>query len=46
MYTPWISDVLHIQPVSLLHWTELLIIALGVLAVMELHKLVRQKLTA
>ena len=44
MYTPWISDVLHIQPVSLQHWSELLIIALGVLVVMELHKLVRQKL--
>ena len=46
MYTPWISDVLHIQPVSLQHWAELFFIALGILVVMELHKLVRQKLAA
>jgi Ca2+-transporting ATPase len=38
MYTPWISDVLQIQPVSFEHWLELLGIALGVLLVMELHK--------
>lgn len=41
MYTPWISDVLHIQPVSLEHWLELLGLALTVLIVMELHKAVR-----
>ena len=41
MYTPWISDVLQIQPVSLQHWLELLALALTVLLVMELHKLVR-----
>lgn len=46
MYTPWISDVLHIKPVSLQQWSELLIIALAILVVMELHKLVRQKLAA
>ncbi len=38
MYTPWISDVLGIQPVSLQHWTELLALALSVLIVMEIHK--------
>lgn len=38
MYTPWISDVLHIEPVSLEHWTTLLIAALSILVVMELYK--------
>ncbi len=42
MYTPWISDVLHIQPVSPQHWLELLGFALSVLVVMELHKAVRR----
>jgi magnesium-transporting ATPase (P-type) len=39
MYTPWISDVLGIQPVSFEHWLELLGLALTVTIVMELHKL-------
>lgn len=38
MYTPWIKDVLHIQPVSFGHWLELLGLALTVLVAMELHK--------
>ena len=42
MYTPWISDVLHIQPVTPQHWLELLGLALTVLIVMELHKAVRR----
>ena len=42
MYTPWISDVLHIQPVSPQHWLELLALALTVLVAMELHKAVRR----
>jgi magnesium-transporting ATPase (P-type) len=42
MYSPWISDVLHIQPVSLQHWLELLGLALTVLIVMELHKAFRR----
>jgi Ca2+-transporting ATPase len=42
MYTPWISDVLHIQPVSSQHWLELLGLALTVLVVMELHKILRR----
>ena len=42
MYTPWISDVLHIQPVSPQHWLELLGLALSVLIVMELHKAIRR----
>ena len=44
MYTPWISDVLHIQPVSPQNWLELLGIALTVLIVMELHKAIRRRL--
>lgn len=43
MYTPWISDVLRIQPVSLQQWFDLLVLALAVLVVMELHKAFRRK---
>lgn len=39
MYTPWISDVLHIQPISFAHWLVLLALAMAVLVAMELHKL-------
>ncbi len=39
MYTPWISDVLRIQPVSMDHWLQLLVLALTVTVVMEMHKL-------
>ena len=39
MYTPWLSDVLQIQPVSPEHWLQLLGMAFTVLVVMELHKL-------
>jgi len=46
MYTPWISDVLRIQPVSPQHWLELLGLALTVLVVMELHKALRLRLAA
>jgi len=42
MYTPWISDVLHIQPVSPQHWLGLLGIALTVLLAIEIHKAVRK----
>jgi P-type Ca2+ transporter type 2C len=42
MYTPWISDVLHIQPVSPAHWLQLLALATSVLIVMELHKAARR----
>lgn len=44
MYTPWISDVLRIQPVSPEHWLELLGTALTVLLAMEIHKAIRQRL--
>jgi uncharacterized protein (DUF697 family) len=39
MYTPWLSNVLGIAPVSFAHWLELLLMALTVTLVMELHKL-------
>ncbi|MEA3275696.1 MAG: HAD-IC family P-type ATPase [Pseudomonadota bacterium] len=41
MYTPWIRDVLGVQPVSLEHWFQLLLIALSILVVMEAHKWLR-----
>jgi Ca2+-transporting ATPase len=44
MYTPWISDVLQIQPVTFDQWLELLLLALTVLVAMELHKLLRHLL--
>ncbi|MFK5913512.1 MAG: HAD-IC family P-type ATPase [Woeseiaceae bacterium] len=42
MYTPWISDVLRIQPVSLDYWLDMLLISITVLIVMEGHKLLRR----
>jgi len=42
MYTPWLSDVLKVQPVSIQQWANLLATAITVLIVMELHKLVRR----
>jgi len=38
MYWSPMADLLHIQPVSLDHWFDLLAIALSMLVVMELHK--------
>jgi magnesium-transporting ATPase (P-type) len=38
MYTPWLSEVLAVQPVSFELWLQLLGYALSVLVVMELHK--------
>lgn len=43
MYIPGLSDVLQIQPVSLQHWLMLLMLALSILAVMELHKALRRR---
>ncbi len=43
MYTPWIRDVLQIQPVPFMHWLELLGIAMIVLIVMEMHKMIRAR---
>jgi magnesium-transporting ATPase (P-type) len=44
MYTPWISEVLRIQPIAPQHWLELLGLALTVLVVMELHKAIRRRI--
>ena len=43
MYTPWISDVLQIQPVPFMHWLELLGLALILLIVMEIHKVIKMR---
>jgi len=37
-HTPWISDVLALQPVSVQEWLVLLGVSLVLLAVEELHK--------
>jgi magnesium-transporting ATPase (P-type) len=42
MYTPWISDVLRIQPVAPGQWLQLLLLATTVLVAMELHKALRR----
>jgi len=39
MYTPGLSDVLQIAPVSLSLWSQLLVVALMLIVVDELHKL-------
>ncbi len=39
MYVPWIGDVLGIAPVTMEQWGLLLLMALSVLGLMELHKL-------
>ena len=38
MYTPWMQEVLHVQPVSLMEWLSLLGLALIVMAVIEAEK--------
>lgn len=42
MYTPWLNDVLHLRPVSLESWLQLLGLAALVLIAMELHKRFRR----
>jgi Ca2+-transporting ATPase len=46
MYTPWISDVLHIEPVSLGQWAVLFATSLSILVVMEAYKAVRKAFPA
>ncbi len=41
MYLPWIRDILAVQPVSLQNWLLLLVLAISLAAVMEVHKAVR-----
>jgi Ca2+-transporting ATPase len=43
MYTPGLRDVLHLEPVTLQQWTQLLTIALVLIVVDELHKLWHQR---
>jgi len=38
MYTPGLRDVLQVGPVTLLQWSQLLMIALFLIVVDELHK--------
>ncbi len=42
-YTPGLSDILQIQPISLSQWVRLLLIALSLLAVEEIHKWWRKR---
>ncbi|WP_373002280.1 cation-translocating P-type ATPase [Marinobacter sp.] len=39
MYTPGLSDVLQIQPISMTEWLQLLAFAMSLLIVEELHKI-------
>jgi hypothetical protein len=43
MYTPWLREVLGIQPVSFQQWLGLLTLALSIMVVMELHKRFRSR---
>lgn len=43
MYLPWLSGVLHIHPVPLNQWIELLAAALAVLVIMEVYKLLYRR---
>jgi magnesium-transporting ATPase (P-type) len=43
MYTPWLSGVLNIGPVSAEHWARLLALASAMLIAMEAYKLVRRR---
>lgn len=40
MYAPWFSTVLHIEPVTLKDWLQLLSLALTLLVVMEMQKVI------
>jgi magnesium-transporting ATPase (P-type) len=44
MYTPGLSDILRVQPVTFDHWVNLLSLALTLLLIMEIDKFVRNKL--
>lgn len=43
MYTPGLRDVLQVEPVNVQQWTQLLVIALVLIVVDELHKLWHQR---
>lgn len=46
MYTPQLSGVLNIGPVSLEHWAKLLALALTILVAMEAYKMVRRRIAS
>lgn len=43
MYTPGLSDILGIRPVSPTHWLQLLTLTLSILLIMELHKILLRR---
>ena len=43
MYTPWLSDVLALQPITLGQWLSLLGVALVLLVIEEVHKAVLRR---
>ena len=44
LYIPFMQELLHLQPVSLQEWSSLLLIALGLVVVMEIEKWLSAKL--
>ncbi len=44
MHIPFMQSVLNVQPVNLEMWSMLLVVAIGLMAVMELEKFIRKKL--
>jgi magnesium-transporting ATPase (P-type) len=46
MYTPGLRDVLQVQPVSIVQWSQLLSIALCLIIVDELHKFIHARYSA
>jgi len=43
LYTPVLRDVLQVQPVSLVEWLSLLVLASSVVVVMEIFKAIRKR---
>jgi magnesium-transporting ATPase (P-type) len=43
MYVPGLQDVLHIQPVTISIWLEMLTVALTMLFVIEIHKMILKR---
>ena len=46
MYTPGLSDVLEIQPVGFEQWLTVAALTVGVVAVMEIYKLIKNRMAA
>ena len=43
MQLPWTRQLLSIEPVSLQVWTELLLLSVGLVVIMEVEKVLRKK---